>query len=366
MSAYKDSERNTWYAKFCYKDWQGEKKWVTKRGFTTKREAIQFERDFLMRKSGDLDMSFDAFIKIYREDRGPRIKESTASMKDNIIDTKLLPYFGRKRLRDITTKDIMAWQNAILNYRDPVTGKSYSKSYLKTIHNQLSAVFNHAVRFYKLKENPAAIVGNMGSDKGIQMSCWTREEYLRFSEEMMDDPKAYYCFQMLYWCGIREGEMLALQPSDLDLEKKTVSITKTFQHLKGKDVVTDPKTPKSNRVVALPDFLAAEMKDYLKMCYDLQPADRLFPVTKSYLYRKMETACKKLGLKRIRVHDLRHSHVSLLIDMGYNAVAIAERMGHESIDITYRYAHLFPMVQSDMANKLNNLMGVSNDVAEGS
>ena len=92
------------------------------------------------------------------------------------------------------------------------------------------------------------------------------------------------------------------------------------------------------------------------MCYDLKPTDRLFPVTKSYLYRKMDTACKKLGLKRIRVHDLRHSHVSLLIDMGYNAVAIADRMGHESIDITYRYAHLFPTVQSDMANKLNNLM----------
>ena len=106
----------------------------------------------------------------------------------------------------------------------------------------------------------------------------------------------------------------------------------------------------------MPDFLVEEMKDYLKMCYDLQPTDRLFPVTKSYLHHKMRSACKKLGLKRIRIHDLRHSHVSLLIDMGYNAVAIAERMGHESIDITYRYAHLFPTVQSDMANKLNTLM----------
>ena len=150
--------------------------------------------------------------------------------------------------------------------------------------------------------------------------------------------------------------MLALLPGDLDVEKKTVTINKTFQHLKGRDLITDPKTPKSNRVVAMPDFLVEEMKDYLKMCYDLKPTDRLFPVTKSYLYRKMDTACKKLGLKRIRVHDLRHSHVSLLIDMGYNAVAIADRMGHESIDITYRYAHLFPTVQSDMANKLNNLM----------
>ena len=356
MAAYKDDQRGTWFAKFCYKDWQGEKKWITKRGFATKREALQYERDFLMRKSGDTDMTFGEFIKVYREDRRPRIKESTATMKDNIIDTKLLPYFGKKRLRDITAKDVLAWQNLMLSYRDPETGKPYSKSYLKTIHNQLSAIFNHAVRFYKLTENPAATVGNMGTEKGIQMSYWTREEYLRFSEEMMDDPKAYYCFQMLYWCGIREGEMLALLPGDLDLEKKTVTITKTFQHLKGRDLITNPKTPKSNRVVAMPDFLVEEMKDYLKMCYDLKPTDRLFPVTKSYLYRKMDTDCKKLGLKRIRVHDLRHSHVSLLIDMGYNAVAIADRMGHESIDITYRYAHLVPTVQSDMATKLTNLM----------
>ena len=143
-----------------------------------------------------------------------------------------------------------------------------------------------------------------------------------------------------------------------------MSITKTFQHLNGRDVITEPKTPKSNRVVTMPDFLVDEMKDYLKMCYDLQPSDRLFPVTKSFLHHKMNTACKRLGIKHIRIHDLRHSHVSLLIDMGYNAVAIAERMGHESIDITYRYAHLFPTVQSDMASKLNNLMEVGANVCE--
>ena len=82
MSAYKDNERGTWFSKFCHKDWQGKKKWVTKRGFATKREAVQYERDFLMRKSGDMDMTFEEFIKVYREDRRPRIKESTASMKD--------------------------------------------------------------------------------------------------------------------------------------------------------------------------------------------------------------------------------------------------------------------------------------------
>ena len=357
MPAYKDQKRNTWYAKFAYKNWQGEQKWVTKRGFATKRDALQYERDFLTSQSGSLDMTFEEFAKLYREERGMRLKESTVTMKDNIIDTKLLPYFGTKRLRDITTKDVMKWQNAMLGYRDPVTGKPYSKSYLKTIHNQLSALFNHAVRYYKLSENPARTVGNMGSEKGIEMKYWTQEEYLKFAEYMMDDPPGYYYFQMLYWCGLREGEALALTPRDFDFKKNTVSITKTFQRLNGKDVVTDPKTPKSNRVVQMPAFLVEEIKEYLSMLYEWDPDERIFQLSKSYLYRKMEQGSKQQGIQRIRVHDLRHSHVSLLIHMGYSALAIADRMGHESIDITYRYAHLFPSVQKQMAADLDALSG---------
>lgn len=356
MSVFKDTERNTWYAKFSYRNWKGEKKWVTKRGFATKREATQYERDFLMKQDGNLDMTFAEFVEVYQRDRHPRIRESTIVMKENIIATKLVPFFGSRRLRDISTNDVMQWQNEMLAYRAPETGKPYSNSYLKSIHSQLSAIFNHAIRFYKLKENPAAIVGNMGSEKGIQMKFWTKAEYLKFAEAMMDEPLAYYCFQILYWCGIREGELLALTLDDLDFEKKTLRINKTFQHLNGKDIITEPKTPKSNRIVVMPDFLVEELKDYVKMQYGINPTDRLFPVTKSYLYDKIQKGCKLQSLTKIRVHDLRHSHVSLLIDMGYSAVAIADRMGHESIDITYRYAHLFPTVQTDMATKLNSLM----------
>ena len=195
MPAYKEKDRNTWTVKIKHKNWSGQIKWVTKRGFATKREALQYERDFLARKSGNLDMSFAAFVQVYREERGARIKESTLSMKDNIIDTKLIPYFGKKCMREITTKDIMLWQNELLTYRDPKDGKPYSKSYLKSIHNQLSAIFNHAVRYHKLSENPARTVGNMGSEKGIEMKCWTREEYLKFSEYMMDDPVATTIFK---------------------------------------------------------------------------------------------------------------------------------------------------------------------------
>lgn len=358
MSAYKDTKKNTWYVKFRYKEWNGEPKWITKRGFATKREAQQWEREFLAQKSGSTDMSFTDFVKVYLSDRAPRLKESTSATKENIIETKLIPYFGKMRLRDITSKDVIQWQNTLLAYRSPEIGKPYSKVYLKTVHNQLSAIFNHGVRFYGLKDNPARQAGNMGKERGSEMQFWTKKEYESFSEGIMDDPVGYYCYEMLYWCGIREGELLALTPKDIDLDAGTMSINKTFQHVKGKDIITDPKTPKSKRVIKVPAFLCDEIQDYMKSCYDLGEDDRLFPVSKSYLYRVMNKGCKAQGVKRIRVHDLRHSHVSLLINMGYGAVAIAERMGHESIDITYRYAHLFPTVQSQMADELNQLREV--------
>ena len=105
----------------------------------------------------------------------------------------------------------------------------------------------------------------------------------------------------------------------------------------------------------MPEFLCEEMQDYMKQLYRIGKNDRLFEVTKSYLHHEMDRGAKAAGVKRIRIHDLRHSHISLLIDMGFSAVAIADRVGHESIEITYRYAHLFPSKQKEMANKLDDI-----------
>ena len=158
---------------------------------------------------------------------------------------------------------------------------------------------------------------------------------------------------MLYWCGILECELLALSASDFDFTNSTVTISKSYQRLKGQDVITTPKTKKSNRVIKMPQFLCEEMQDYIKMFYSAEADDRIFPISKHYLHSEMDRGCKETGVKRIRIHDLRHSHISLLIDMGFTALAIADRVGHESIDITYRYAHLFPTRQTEMAEKLN-------------
>ena len=352
MAVYKEPKTNTWRVIYRYTDWNGERKQSQKHGFQTKREAQSWEREQLNKLGSDLDMTFRSFVEHYEEDRRSRIKDSTWESKEHIIRTKLLPYFGKLKMSSITPQQIVRWQNELINYRDK-DGAPYSPVYLKSIQNQISAIFNHAVRYYNLKENPCKKAGSMGKKKNREMAFWTKEEYLQFIDAMMDKPLSFYAFEMLYWCGIREGELLALTPADFDPDKRTVTINKTFQHTGGKDIITPPKTEKSNRTITMPRFLADEMQEYLKMQYDIGLDDRMFPVTKSYLYREMQRGCQETGVKRIRIHDLRHSHISLLIDQGFSAVAIADRVGHESIDITYNYAHLFPSKQAEMADKLD-------------
>lgn len=352
MPAYKDNRQGTWYASFYFENWQGVKQKKLKRGFATKKDALAWEREFLLQQAADLTMTLEAFVEIYITDKKKRLRENTWSTKEHIIRTKILPYFKGKRLSEIKPRDVIAWQNEMLNYRDK-NGKAYSPTYLKTLHGQLSAILNHAARFYGLKSNAAATAGCMGSEKHKEMLFWTKEEYLKFAEVMMDKPQSYYAFEVLYWCGIREGELLALTPADFDLDKGLLSITKSYQRLKGRDVITDPKTPKSVRVIQMPQFLTDEIRDYLKSLYKVQPDQRIFEVTKSYLHHEMDRGAKAAGVKRIRIHDLRHSHVSLLIEMGFSALAIADRVGHESVDITYKYAHLFPSKQQEMAQKLD-------------
>ncbi len=296
-------------------------------------------------------MNFEAFLQVYEKDLKTRLKENTWLTKNTIIQHKILPYFKNKPINDIKPSDIIEWQNMMISYRN-AKGEPYSPTYLKTLHNQLSAILNHAHRYYELQSNPARKVGNMGKEKSKEMLFWTKEEYLKFADVMMDKPMSYYVFQILYWCGIRLGELLALTPNDFDFENKSLKISKSYQRIKSRDVITPPKTEKSNRVIILPDFLVEEMKDCIKSQYKLGGSERIFNISKSYLHHEMNRGSKEADVKRIRIHDLRHSHISLLVEMGFSAIAIADRAGHESIDITYRYAHLFPSKQVEMANKL--------------
>ena len=158
MSTHKDEKNGSWYVMVRYHDWKGVKRQKCKRGFATRREAQEWERNFQLQTDGDPDMTFEAFLELYEHDMRPRLKENTWLSKEHMIRTKLLPTFGKKMLSEIETRDIIAWQNELLAYRDEKK-QPYSPTYLKSIHNQLVAILNHAVRHYGLKSNPASQVG---------------------------------------------------------------------------------------------------------------------------------------------------------------------------------------------------------------
>ena len=348
MKAEKDKKTGKWLIQYRYTDWQGKRRKSTKRGFATKREAEEWLRNFLITQKADFDMKFADFWKMYCADMETRLREHTMRTKKYIVELKILPYFGNKRVNDITAADIRQWQNELIKM-------GYSPTYLKTINNQLSAIFNYAVRYYDLKSNPCAKAGSTGKSKAEEMDFWTGEEFRKFIDSVMNKRLSYMAFMTLYWTGMRMGELLALNPKDVDLEKRTISITKSYQRLGKKDVITPPKTPKSKRVITIPEFLAADIKDYMDSLYELQENDRLFPITKYYLEHEMQRGIKESGVKRIRVHDLRHSHASMLIELGFSPLEIANRLGHEKVETTLNtYAHLYPNKQTKLAERLGS------------
>ncbi len=350
MPVYKDEKRGTWYCCFYYTNWQGEKKHKLKRGFAKQKDAKEYERAYLDPLQSNPQMTVESLINIYIKDMRNRLRLSTMSNKEHLLKTKVLPYFKSLKLGDIKPTTVRNWQNEMMN-------QGFSETYLKTINNQLCALLNYAVKYYGLKENPCHKAGSMGRKHAKEMNFWTRDEYIVFLESISDKPVTRMSFQVLYWCGLRVGELLALTCSDIDLEKKTLSVNKSYQRINGQDIISEPKTPKSNRIIALPDFLCDELKEYMSHLYNRKENARMFDTTKSILHKEMTRGCKASGIKKIRVHDLRHSHASLLVELGYSPLLIAERLGHENIETTLNtYSHLYPHKQGALAKELDSLL----------
>ena len=351
MPAYKDEKTGKWFAKFYYTNWQGIKKQKWKRGFATKKEALGFERDFLEQQSANPDMTFQNLYEIYMEDMAARLKQSTLLTKKTVLQTHILPFFGNKPINEIKASDVRRWQAKLMS-----SPNNYSQTYLKKINTELNSIINYAKRFYDLNTNPCGKAGTIGKAKAEEMDYWTYDEYIAFREGVKDKPLSYICFEVLYWTGMREGELLALSPTDIDFDNKLISINRTYQRIGGKDVFTSPKTRKSKRKIPIPDFLCQELSDYIQSRYMLDADERLFPVTKSYLSHEMIRGCKNTDVKKIRIHDIRHSHASLLINQGCDALMLADRLGHEKVSTTLNtYSHLFPHKQQELVHSLESL-----------
>lgn len=267
--------------------------------------------------------------------------------KEYVMNDKILPYFGKTPVNEITASMIRKWQGEMM-------GKGFKPTYLKTINNQLSAIMNYAVNFYDLRSNPCRKAGSMGKSRAEERPYWTLEEFQKFLDAVMDKHDSWVAFQILFWTGIRLGELLALQVKDIDFKEGTITIDESLTRLDGEDLITAPKTESSVRVVTIHKELQEVLKEYIAALYHARPSSRLFAGrTKSFFEHEMERGIRLSGVKKITVHCTRHSHASMLVQMGFSPVEIAKRLGHGKVTTTIEtYCHQPMDAQVKIAERL--------------
>ena len=356
MGAYKDRQRGTWYANFTYTDHDGQKKAKLKRGFATKRDAQAFEEEFLSKYIDGTEIKLKDFIsEIYLPHIKQIVKLSSFNQYVSVIKNHIIESLGEYKLNELNDRVVIEWQNNLLKQNTPY-GELLEPTTLHEINCKLSSILNYADKCYSLKNNPISTVKAIGTCRGTtEMKFWTVEQYKKVRELLKEDYVHYCAIEILFWAGLRRGELMALTKSDIDFENRTITVDKTFKKKKYEVYITSPKTKSSYRKVSIPKFLADELKDYLKEHDELTDKSRIFNFTSYSLTTSFQKYSLLADVPTIRIHDLRHSHVSMLIDCGYSAFEIAKRVGHEAVDITYRYAHLHPRVETNLVKTLEDL-----------
>lgn len=346
MPAYYDEKRRSWYCKFYYKDHLGQRKQKCKRGFARKTDAAAYERDFLLRLSGSADVTFKTLRESYIDYKRTRVKASTLRNLEYCLTGQIAPYFDNKAIRDISPADVLTWQNELIN-------SDRKETTINKINSRLVDVFNYAVKYFGLPKNPC--IESVGKQKrdADSIDFWTLDEYRSFiSHASAIEYRIIY--ELLFYTGMRIGELRALTLSDIDFDKNTIHIDKTLP--RGADEATTPKTANSVRTISIPSEVMADLKEYTTHIYDLTNTNRLFFVEYQSIARYKNAVCQEHNIRQIRIHDLRHSHVSLLINLECSIMMIADRIGDTPATVQSTYAHLYPEKKDVVLEKLEKVV----------
>lgn len=348
MPAYKDKERKTWYAQFRVSDGNGNYTTIKKRGFKTKKEALAYESDFGDHYSPSSFLKISEMVETYLADCENHLRPKTMYNKRRYFRLYILPYFGNLRMKDMIPIRVLNWENELLN-------KNVSPTLVELSFIQLSSVFNFYVKYHGLKSNPAKLAGCIVSAPQTKYNFWTLDEFHKFLAWDPDHGLLTLCIKILYYTGMRIGELKALNLSDIDFTEGTISISKTFSAVDGRVYINPPKTDSGNRTILIPPFLLKEIKKYVDSVY-LMSDTLLFPVYESSIRSLLNKASDSLGLPHIRIHDLRHSNASLLVYLGYSPLMIKERLGHKNIKVTLdTYAQMYRAEEVEVVNELDIL-----------
>lgn len=360
MVVYKDADKGTWYCQFWYKDWAGQSKHKTKRGFARKKDAEKWEMQF--RENSKMSkISMNKLINEFLEDTRNKvfleqIKESTYNTKKNYIEFYVRKHF--EKVDDVSLikpKDINNWLKKISVFK-PKELKPGSRYYEdgKPVKQRLSSstlngakivlgqLFKFAMSNYGLQDNPVDKVESIKSFSNDRRArFWTLEQYNAFSDSLTKPTYKVY-FALLYWAGLRIGEVGALTPADISPYK--ISVTKGIMKTQyNNDKVSTPKTKTSIRDVEIPRFLFFQLQDYISKLYEIRPTDRIFDIPEQTIRTVLNTQAKKLGLPIISPHILRHSYASMLYNLSKDITVVAKQIGHKDASVTLKYySHMLP------------------------
>ena len=345
MPVYKNKKTNLWKYRVYADDVYGVRRQFEKGGFKTKKDAINAENEFLvLEKSKECDITFEELYCNYKN--YIRIKQKRQSYRKTIskFENHILPYFKNYKVRFIDAKVYTKWQSEIEQ-------KGFKHRTNSSLHGSMVTILNYAIKFHGLKENIASKIGNFKRKGDLirKVDFWTLDEYKSFIK-VVDDIVYKTFFETLYYTGLRQGEALALTWNDLKDNYLDIHKTISKEKENGNYIINTPKTSKSIRIIKLNKKLVAnlnELKKYYQNTIEFSNGWYIFggivPLAPSTIGRRKDKYCEKANVKKIRIHDFRHSHASLLLSNGTPITVISERLGHADINMTLNtYSHLIP------------------------
>ena len=358
MGSINKTSKGEYSIRFWYNTPEGRKqKRLT--GFKTKQEARLAEATFKLKQAKPEKTPNKITLK-YLYDEYKRYllnnaKESSYLTIVSALDLYVIPFFGGdKNMSELSSKDALDWKIYI-------KGLDLSYAYMTKIYLYFNSMMIFGCKYLGLEKNPIKETGQFKDDgANKEMLIWTRREFETFIKSFDTENYVYKVFfATLYFTGMRRGECLALQWNDIDFDNRIIKVNKTisYKSIKGGYTITPPKTPTSNRNVVIPSNLIDMLN---KLTPNKKPShfvfggERALPI--ETIRRRFNYYIKKSGVKKIRIHDLRHSHVSLLISQNDDIVTIAKRLGHKNIAETLNtYSHMLPNKQDRMVKMLEDI-----------
>lgn len=364
MPSYeKNTASGLWSVRFRETKEDGKRHQKRLSGYKTRRDAQYAYEDYLKseniriaeekaRKEAEkvsCNTPFSELCEMFLSYKKARTKSTSFCDVERRINTKILPFFEKKLVGEITPAEVLSWLDGL---------SEYSHNYRKTIFSTLTSIFAFGKRYHNIDDPTEVVERPRRVQKKKEMDIYTPEEFSLLKDHFVNKDHAFF-FYFLFISGCRRGEALALTWEDIDEKKGSIEIKKSYSKKTDEKgigfIITSTKNEGSDRIIYLPRSFFKALAEY-KKDKDLSlpfvfGGKSPFPVTN--LQRALATAADEAGLKRIRIHDFRHSCASFLLHKGVSIVAVSRHLGHTSVEQTLNtYAHILP---DDRAEILKNL-----------